>query len=369
MSKRRAHRNTPWLTITIVLMTGAMMLPGWAQEGGPAAVAKIDVGSSTPVITSPSLTALKIPFTITCSMPDVEETCDVFVRLHIRPAGSTWSALPSLLSGFSLKFPVTIPNTRFVEYYLEVTDRKTGAQVFFPQDGQEAPLRFYVQPAQATTTLESLAFSSHRQPDFAFRLPWGSEPGSVGLIPGNESSTIGPQALDVDADGNIFVLDQLNDRVQVFNRLGVLTNSIPLTLGPMGDIVLSNDGSLYVLDVVPEGPGSHPVVHHVRPAAIPFSEPSIATVETPEWEPAHLRFENGVLWVYGTPSDAWRPLLGEGLDALPKLQMGMPSAVGELLRRVHQWERVDVAPARAGVGPRLSILAPPDRRLGTLNLV
>lgn len=53
----------------------------------------------------------------------------------------------------------------------------------------------------------------------------------------------------------------------------------------------------------------------------------------------------------------------------PTLQMGMPSSAGELLRRVHHWRRLDVAPVDPLIGGRFSLVAPQDRYLGALSVV
>lgn len=337
---------------------------------GQAAEAQLDVGSSPPLLVNAGSGALNIPFSVTCAMPFLEGECDVRTVLHYRPPGGNWNEAVRLLDGLGVGFNLPVPNARYVEYYLDVTERSTGAHMTFPPNGSSAPLRFYMLPAVGATQLAALPFGQSRPPDASFRLTWGAAPDQAGLIPGDESSTIGPQALDVDAAGRIYLLDQVNDRVQVFDPAGLLVNVIPLQLGPLGDLAVAEDGSLYVLDFVPNGPGSHPVVHYVVPSDIPNAPPqAVTTVETPEWEPALLRVEGDAAWAYGTPSDAWRPVAGN-VAGLPSIQMGMPSAMGEVIRRVDPGRRiVELATPTADRPSRTRLQAPTDRYFGELALV
>lgn len=350
-------------TYAVVVPTGTA-----AQEAErPSAI--IDVGSSTPVVASASQSLLPIDFSVACAMPDPQDECDVSTTLHYKAAGSQWSPITKLLPGFDVKFLVPVPSAPRVDYYLEVRERSTGTTFTFPEGGSATPLSFHVVSFNDPVRLAPLPFDvGTRAHETVVRMPWGTAPGEAGLIPGNEGSTIGPQAADVAEDGSVYVLDQVNDRVQVFDSSGLPLNVIPMDLGPLGDIALSDDGGVNVLDVVPTGAGSHPVVHEITRLDVPFS-PSV-TVEssvTAEREPALLRVKDGTTWVYGTPSDSWRPL-PDGTGP-PKLQMGMPSSVGELLRRVTDLRRVDILPVSSEPRGRITLLAPADRFFGELAMV
>jgi hypothetical protein len=157
--------------------------------------------------------------------------------------------------------------------------------------------------------------------------------------------------------------------VQVFDRTGLLTNVIPVDVGPLGDIGLAGDGTIFILDRVPGGPGSHPVVHKVAPGA-PFGPPAgVESRPTLEWEPALLDVVNDVPWVYGTPGDAWAPLFTEGTNLDPGSLLGArPTSAGQVVTMVSNWKRVDVAFLGAGGLSRITLRAASDRNIGEIAL-
>ncbi|MBM4342530.1 MAG: hypothetical protein FJ100_04040 [Deltaproteobacteria bacterium] len=48
------------------------------------------------------------------------------------------------------------------------------------------------------------------------RLPWGSGPGQAGRVAEGDQNLEGPMAIDVSADGSVWLLDQVNRRILVF---------------------------------------------------------------------------------------------------------------------------------------------------------
>jgi len=76
---------------------------------------------------------------------------------------------------------------------------------------------------------------------------WGSGPGDLGRKPANESSPEGPMSFAVDASGRTFVLDQVNERVQVFEDGGI-SRSIPVSGMTFQDVAVRDDGGLALLD-------------------------------------------------------------------------------------------------------------------------
>lgn len=302
-------------------------------------------------------------------MPDIEQPCDLATQIHYRPAQGEWSALSQIAAGLGVPFRLPVPDAGYVDYYLEVTERQTGARLIFPEGGPESSLRYYVVAPAKEHQLEALPVGQGRAPDRRFRLLWGSAPGQAGLLPGNESSTIGPQALDVSESGEIYLLDQVNARVQVFDRIGLLTNVIPVEVGPLGDIGLAGDGTIFILDRVPGAPGTHPVVHKVTPG-VPFGVPAgVESRPTLEWEPDLLDVVDDVPWVYGTPGDAWAPLFTEETNlSSGSLEVARPTVAGPVITMVSNLKRVDVAPL-APEGPRrFTLRAASDRNIGEIAL-
>ncbi len=84
-------------------------------------------------------------------------------------------------------------------------------------------------------------------PRVVLRTSWGSGPGQLGRKQAAESSPEGPASFLVDGDGRVFVLDQVNLRIQVYDQ-GRLKQSIPLPADTFEDLALMTDGSVAVLD-------------------------------------------------------------------------------------------------------------------------
>ncbi|MEI8257235.1 MAG: hypothetical protein WCJ30_16295 [Deltaproteobacteria bacterium] len=78
--------------------------------------------------------------------------------------------------------------------------------------------------------------------------PWGSQLGQLGHDRPQEANPEGPMSLATDAQGNVFVLDQLNHRIVRYGRDGRAAQSVPLTQGAAQDVAVGRDGTLAVLD-------------------------------------------------------------------------------------------------------------------------
>ena len=86
------------------------------------------------------------------------------------------------------------------------------------------------------------ALETYRSQEVLFA-PWGSEPGRLGLL--EQAEGVGPQSLCAAEDGNIYILDLVNRRVQIFSpegehirqtACGILAHD--LRLGPGGEMYL-----------------------------------------------------------------------------------------------------------------------------------
>jgi len=81
-------------------------------------------------------------------------------------------------------------------------------------------------------------------------LPWGSGPNEIGYAKegpeDQEGLRYGPTAIDVDQDGNIYILDTVNQRVKVFDQNGELLRSFPVRRWP-GALAVDREESVWVL--------------------------------------------------------------------------------------------------------------------------
>ena len=78
--------------------------------------------------------------------------------------------------------------------------------------------------------------------------PWGSGPGALGKTRPQEGNPEAPMSLTLDAQGNVLVVDQVNNRLARFDRQGKSLGSLPLTLQAAQDVQVALDGTTAVLD-------------------------------------------------------------------------------------------------------------------------
>jgi hypothetical protein len=79
------------------------------------------------------------------------------------------------------------------------------------------------------------------------RAPWGAGPGEVGRRVPAEGSPEAPMSFVVDQNGRVYVLDQVNRRVQVFEA-GRAVGATPLEVDTYQDVALHPSGDLVLLD-------------------------------------------------------------------------------------------------------------------------
>jgi len=81
-------------------------------------------------------------------------------------------------------------------------------------------------------------------------LPWGSGPNEIGYAKDGpedqEGLRYGPTAIDVDQDGNLYILDAVNQRVKVFDQNGELLRSFPVGRWP-GSLCVGEDKAVWIL--------------------------------------------------------------------------------------------------------------------------
>ncbi|MDH5768013.1 MAG: hypothetical protein OEZ31_03535, partial [Nitrospirota bacterium] len=80
-------------------------------------------------------------------------------------------------------------------------------------------------------------------------IPYGSGKGEVGAFSGPEGSSRGPLSFNVDDEGNIYICDTVNERIQIFSTNGIYQSTIPLKKGTIAtDIAVDKKGFVYILD-------------------------------------------------------------------------------------------------------------------------
>lgn len=77
---------------------------------------------------------------------------------------------------------------------------------------------------------------------------WGAGADQLGLSKPQEANPEGPMSFAVSDDGSIYILDQLNKRIQVFDPAGNRTSTIPIPGTTFSDIDLGRSGKIILLD-------------------------------------------------------------------------------------------------------------------------
>ncbi len=75
----------------------------------------------------------------------------------------------------------------------------------------------------------------------------GSGPGELGVLVPAEAAAVAPMSLAVRGDGMVWILDQENERLQLFSDNAVV-KELPLDSGTYQDLVLLDDGRLVLID-------------------------------------------------------------------------------------------------------------------------
>lgn len=288
----RAIRLICWCVCGLALGAtaglGAVAAAGSVASGGPgppdrAAARIIDVGHLPPLLRVPG-EAATLRFNVFCPAPD-DEPChaggDVFVR-----AGTT---------GAFRKLPLRrtddVADGRYVadvpadlaaspegfSYYAVLRNEATGASLTVPSAGAAAPQLSLPLEHAVVVDLGAHRFGSTRRADARVAAaPWGSAPGSAGLLQGPTFGPIGPSAFDVAANGDVVVLDQVNGRVERWHA-GAHAADTPVDVsGGIADMALAPDGTIDVLEPTGDGTGRTPELRSFSPSGALRSKTPIA---------------------------------------------------------------------------------------------
>lgn len=80
------------------------------------------------------------------------------------------------------------------------------------------------------------------------RFGWGNGEGNLGRSRPDEANPEAPMSLTVDALGNVWILDQVNERLVKLDRNGKPAGTLPLPVQGAQDVVITPDGTALVMD-------------------------------------------------------------------------------------------------------------------------
>ncbi|HXY16974.1 MAG TPA: hypothetical protein VEH79_02255 [Gaiellaceae bacterium] len=276
------HRRRAGVALTtlavVASVVAAMLIAGPRQGalgagGAPAALSEgsLQVTNLPPLLTTPDDPPTTLRYDVTCAAPDTnpDAGCDVAGTVFVRAGQSgPFRAIPLVLDPnaavgrYAASLPGTLAGSSF-SYYAVVHDNRTGQSVTLPAGGAAAPQRSILMPRPVTVSLGAHAFGvTSRASARVASAPWGDGPTQAGLEDGPQLEPIGGSSFDVDAAGNVTVLDEAHRRLLRF-AAGKPTapTSLPVDVrGTIADLRSRADGGADVLESAAD-PGQTPVMH------------------------------------------------------------------------------------------------------------
>jgi hypothetical protein len=259
----------------------------------------------------------------TAGVEDPEQGCTVGGSVFLRSsARGVFRALPLTrgapngLPRLSAVVPDAIAgNQDGFEYYAELT-AADGRTLTVPSGGAEAPHRVHVLTDAVHVDLGAHAFGSQRPASARVAsAQWGDGPTDVGLEQGRSLGPIGASAFDVDAMGNIVLLDHAHRRMLQWQRGTTTPARVPLSIeGRLADMSIAGDGSIYVLETTAR-PGRTPLIRRFD-----ADGRELDVVEAAERTPSQLRVGPAGPVVLQQPSNQWMPVATGGSPVGPSEQ-------------------------------------------------
>lgn len=149
---------------------------------------------------------------------------------------------------WTITLPAADSNGQALQYYLEITDEGAMAQSRYPLVGA---IELVVAPTFMMIDLPP-GEPPLREGEQILHASWGSGLEQVGLSEKEGRAPLGPSAFDMSPDGKIAVLDEVNQRVSVFDLQANETTTYPVELKGGGDIAFANADEIMILDLVGE---------------------------------------------------------------------------------------------------------------------
>jgi hypothetical protein len=296
-----------------------------AQRSTSVAPAVLEATHLPPLLTL-ALEPIELAYDVHCAgagIEDPEEGCAVAGFVLVREPGvGSFRAIPLVphadhgLRTLSAVVPADLGSRdEGFEYYAEL-ESASGGRITVPAGGADAPYRVHplVEPVAVDLGLHSFGMPRSASARAA-AAEWGEGPTDVGLEEGRTLAPIGASAFDVDAFGNIVILDQAHRRLLQWERgasrpLGV---DVPVD-GALADLILGGDGSIYVMESVAHGDR--------RPMIRRFDTDGreLDAVEAADRTPSQIRMGPAGPVVLQQPSNQWMPVAAAGVPVPPAQQ-------------------------------------------------
>jgi hypothetical protein len=310
-----------------VLGAAAIALAGSALAQRPEQTAQgvLEATHLPPLLTVPG-ERIHLAYDVHCASAGVEhpeQGCSVGGSVFLRSSpGDAFRALPLTagvangLAQLSAAVPGGIAGDQDgLEYYAELA-AADGRTLTVPSGGAEAPHRVHVLTDAVHVDLGAHPFGAPRPASARVAsAQWGDGPTDVGLEQGRSLGAIGASAFDVDAMGNVVLLDHAHRRLLQWQHGMVIPARVPLSIeGHLADMSIAGDGSIYVLETTAR-PGRKPLIRRFD-----ADGRELDVVEAAERTPSQLRVGPTGPVVLQQPSNQWMPVATGGSPVGPSEQ-------------------------------------------------
>jgi hypothetical protein len=279
----------------------------------PAPQQFIDAAHVPPALTLPG-EPVTLRYAIVCTPRDDGRPCDGSGDVFIRAGQSGAFRRLALQRGaesadgrYFVRVPDDVASDRDgFSYYAVLRDESTGAEMTVPAGGASAPQVSLPLRKTVGVDLGAHTFGRPRLRDArVVGSRWGSALGEAGLAGSRELGFTGPAAFDVDDDGVVTMLDQVNARLQRWQNGRVSVTKADVS-GGLADLAVEPDGTVDVLEP-PNRATPAPVLRKLGPDgaanwAQRLSDRTWSKLETGPDGPV----------VLASPSEQWVPAAAHG---------------------------------------------------------
>jgi hypothetical protein len=235
----------------VALASGSAGLPAVP----PPAAGLLDAAHVPPGLTLPG-EPVSLRYAIICAPHDDGRPCDGSGYVFLRAGQSGAFRRFPLRRGqesadgrYFLPVPEEIASSpEGFSYYAVLRDDSSGMAMTLPSGGSAAPQVSLRLRKPVPVDLGAHIFGLPRSRDArVVATPWGSHVGEAGLAGSRELGFAGPSAFDAELDGTVTILDQVNGRIQRWER-GRATAIDVDTSGGLADLAVEPDGTVDVLE-------------------------------------------------------------------------------------------------------------------------